>query len=227
MQIIPNKPDPPDSYVLGKGARIPMEITRAEMGLMDRGRRKSSLSFIYSIFDLVEELNAKLIFQNMGYFLELYIEVPVHDPRNFKHELENELRAFMEGSSNYAYDEYYFFAVGANRERVGIAKVHGKANGQFLRANIGQKGDINSCLIQDQTNAIYAHIVEQKNRIMSAIEGEKWLAIYNGYPLAEEHNIREALANLARRHCFARIFVVDGKDRVFDFEEQSSNSACN
>jgi hypothetical protein len=226
VQIEANKPDPPDCYAISKGMRIPMEITRAEMGFMHGGTRQSNLGFINSLITLVEELSAKLDAQCYDYFLEIYIEGPVLDYKTFKRYLEDEIRAFAVDSSKYSYDKFYFFYVGAGQDRVGIQKTHRRVKGQFLQANIAQKGDVDSYLIQGQTDAIYAHIVRQKNRIMAAMDGAKWLAIYNGYPLAEEHNIRAALAKLAKSHSFTRIFVVNGEGRVFEVGEQLSNSAC-
>jgi hypothetical protein len=215
MQVAAHKPDPPDCYALSNGRRIPLEITRAEVG---------NLTHVNSLFDLISGINPRYRDFASDYCLGIHIVGPVDNPRRFKKALEDLIARFVSDPPQIACKEFYDFR-DVNGERVMITKSR-RENGQdFLLFSVGDKDHVASCLIQDETDAIYSCTIIKKDRAMAAIEGEKWLAIYNGYPLAEEHNIREALAKLAGKHSFTRIFVVNGND-VFEIANQSSNSAC-
>jgi len=224
--ILPVEPgrDPPDCYVVSNGKKVPMEITRAEVEFMDGEKRHCNLSFINSLLELIAEISAKIDARGYDYFLDIHLVGPILDVRRFKKDLEKRIGAFMANSSLYAYDDLHFFEVAG--EKVVISKICGTAKAQFLRGSIGEKDYVASSLIQDQTDTMYANLIKRKERIMAAIQSEKWLAIYNGYPLAEEHNIRATLAKLQKSHSFTRIFIVNMEGHVFEADEQSPNSAC-
>ena len=224
VQVATHKPDPPDCYVPSKGRTIPLEITRAEIEFEEGGVRKSNLTHVNSLFALVSDINPRYRDYVSDYRLGIHIVGPVDNPRRFKKALEDLIARFVSDSPQIACKEFYDFG-DVDGERVMITKSR-RENGQdFLLFSVGDKDHVASCLIQDETDAIYSCTIIKKDRAMAAIEGEKWLAIYNGYPLAEEHNIREALAKLAGKHSFTRIFVVSGDD-VFEIANQSSNFAC-
>jgi hypothetical protein len=224
MQVRANKPDPPDCYALSNGRRIPFEITRAEVEFEEGGVRKSNLTHVNSLFALGCDINARYRDYASDHCLNIHIVGPVDNPRRFKKALGDLVAAFVRDSSQIAYGELCDFR-DVDGERVMITKSRREKGQDFLRLLVGQKDHVASCLIQDETDAIYSYTIIKKDRAMVAIEGEKWLAIYNGYLLAEEHNIREALAKLAGKHSFSRIFVVSGRD-IFEIADQSSNSAC-
>lgn len=212
--------DPPDFYALYSGQKILLEVTRTEpiyrtaYGFANRNTNDESL------VRLCDQLNSELGSDiDPQKTLCLYIKGPIIRFKKFKHALAQQLKTIIHDARRLDKWSSTKLVTTVEGESVEIFLFDSNPENKRICGIIGIKEASIIACIDTQASLILdkrISIKEQKTKIINGIEwqGEKWLAIFNGYFLASPATYSQALRTGKMQHTFSRIFLVDAKHEV-------------
>jgi len=210
--------DPPDIYLTLNGEKIAVEITRLSPVVFDEngGTQNRNTQDIFGV-NLCNELDSKLkakVPPDIDLVLAIY--VPVENPRKYKKKLFDLIESVLNKE----------IKVGG---RLTTSVLGHKISISFIPNRPHSKKKIVGAIANDNSNAhiltnaiaILTERIYEKQEKCKAIphQGQKWLALFNDYWLADSETYSQAIKMISEKHDFQKILIISDQGVVSELSE--------
>lgn len=210
--------DPPDYYIKINKKKILFEVTQGIQGYYEDGAFVSRTGSDEPILNIGKWLKAQINDQiPCDRKILMYIEGPIVKNCKFRWQLKDSLLAFINVNSKAEED-----CTGWTHIQVSNIEIQVKITKREISDNrsiiLFTKPQFNKTTVNIDKNvqAILTNILHKKEEAMSKVKfnGQKWLAILNQYPLADDGTYYRALTKVSVNHSFNKIFYIGEKQIV-------------
>ncbi|MEL7609886.1 MAG: hypothetical protein AAGU74_10300 [Bacillota bacterium] len=221
--------DPPDYYVQYDNTKILLEVTRADpvfLGKEGLGNRTTNdIALIRLCNQLNDEFGSRIVPPKT---LLLSIKGPISNYPKFKKAIKQTISSITEDKKLLSdiYNNWMSLDIGGTK--IGIILIDNLPEKKRISGLIGVVDNKELININVQTRLILENIItekENKTKIINGMEwhGEKWLAVLNGYPLADADNYVRAIQRIKITHTFSKIFLIENDYKVTNLFNLSSD----
>lgn len=207
--------DPPDAYLSYDGTNIAVEISTLTQHVMNNlGEAIPRLSQDAGVIRLCDELDEELGKSiSNGHYVILTIHSPIKKIRKFKELLKQQIMASIKQGSES--DEIVI--IQGNEIRLHVVQGELPSGKRIVGVVANRNSSAN---ISENSEFILRQRIGEKTKTCANIEHRPlWLALYNDYWLADIGSYQQALKNISMEHPFERIFLIDGRKKVYKINE--------
>lgn len=221
--------EPPDYYVYMNNEKISLEVTAVTKKIFNNG--VEDVDKITNAIDKVLcRLNSNLsndVDINKTLLVSMYI--PLINFTKFKNNIENKISKFIHDNINEINSEEELKkTIDICNNELQIKAIN-KIEGTLVASiEMPKYHSANADIGYQVKYSLFDRIKvkEKKTRFVKGVEwkGEKWLAIFNRYSLADKETYQRAMDDIEVLHSFNRIFIVDEDSSVYELEVKSNKT---
>ena len=221
--------EPPDYYVYINNEKISLEVTAVTKKIFNNGVEDVD-KITNAIDKILHRLNSNLsndVDINKTLLVSMY--VPLINFTEFKNNIGNKISKFIHDNINEINSEEEFkktIDICSNKLKI---KAINKIEGTLVTSiKIPKYHSANADIGYQVRHTLSDRIgdKENKTKFINGVEwkGEKWLAIFNRYFLADKETYQRAMDDIEVLHSFNRIFIVDEDSSVYELELKSNKT---
>lgn len=210
--------DPPDYYVKINKKKILFEVTQGIDGYYEDGVFVSRLCSDAPILNIGKwlklQINDDIPCDRM---ILVYVEGPIVRNTSFKWQLKYTLLDFISSNSKVVENCTEWTKMQVNNMRIQvIMKKRDKSDTRSIILFTQPRFNKLRANIEKNVQDILVDILQKKEVAMSKVNfnGEKWLAILNQYPLANDQVYYRTLTKMSINHSFSKIFYIGENQTV-------------